>query len=137
MGRGSKSKADNLNHFLQHSGAEFDYLFVADADEVFDIDTVKSNIPLFYSSQFEKLAYVTPMNQCYKTSNLYSNVGLRLDNNSLYISDPVKLFTHKNYPNLYGASSLISAKFIKSIGNKFPDVVGEDVYTENLSAING
>jgi hypothetical protein len=137
MHRSSISKSDNLNHFLKYSNAKFDYLLIADADESFDINTVQCNIRFFYSNRFERLAFVTPMNQCYKTSNIYTNVCRCLDNNTMFLRDSMKSVLHKDYSNLYSASSLISGNFLKYIGNKFPDTVLEDYYTENTAALHG
>jgi cellulose synthase/poly-beta-1,6-N-acetylglucosamine synthase-like glycosyltransferase len=72
-GEGSKNKADNLNHFLKNSQAKFDYLLFGDADEVIDKNFLNVAIRLFYCPKYSELGYITPINQTYKTNNMYTN----------------------------------------------------------------
>ena len=134
--KGSATKAENLNYFLTKSGAVFDYLVVADSDESFDPCFVDASIRFFYSSKIRNLAYVTPANQTYPTRSFYSNYMRRVDDKAFW-RHPTYNFKLHDYPHLYGASSLISAEFIKYIGGKFPDVVAEDIYTENMAERHG
>jgi hypothetical protein len=136
-GKGSISKSDNLNHFLQYSGAHFDYLMIGDADEIFDKYFVECNIRFFYSDKFEKLAFVSPLNQCYKTQGLYTNIMRNIDNITMFNRDLIKSVQLRDYSNLYSASCLISSKFIQSMNGKFPDSVLEDYYSENIAVMNG
>ena len=76
----SKNKADNLNTFLKESGATFDYLLIADADEALHERFVEKALPFFYSSKIDRLAYVTPLNQTYRTRSLFSNYGRFVEN---------------------------------------------------------
>jgi hypothetical protein len=81
--KGSLTKANNLNYFLEKSGAVFDYLVVADSDESFDPCFVDASIRFFFSSKIRHLAYVTPVNQTYPTKSFYSCYMRHLDDVSL------------------------------------------------------
>ena len=133
----SKNKADNLNTFLKESGATFDYLLIADADEALHERFVEKTLPFFYSSKIDRLAYVTPLNQTYRTRSLFSNYG-RFVEDFVFFNDLKSNWTLSDYPHTYGASSLFSGEFVKKVmGNQFPIGCFEDWYSENIAVRKG
>jgi hypothetical protein len=133
---GSENKAHNLNYFLKHSGVRFDYLVIADADEIFDENFVDCNIRFFYSSKISRLAYVTPLNQTYSAGNLYSNV-LRKVEDIRFVDYISHSYRTSMFGHLFSASCIISNEFLKSISYNFPTVVAEDIFTENIAVRDG
>jgi hypothetical protein len=103
---------------------------------VFDKNFVNFNIRLFFSERFSKLAYVTPMNQTYKTQRLFTNLYRHNDDVGL-INFVSETYTMSYYPHLIGASCIISNNFIKSMNYQFPNSVADDIYTENIAARTG
>jgi cellulose synthase/poly-beta-1,6-N-acetylglucosamine synthase-like glycosyltransferase len=124
---GSQSKAHNLNYFLKHSGAVFDYLLIADSDEIFDKNFVKCNIRFFYSKIGDRLAYITPLNQTYKSKGLFTNFARSSDDLGLFNRFLKHNYSFSNFPHLMGCSSLINANFLKTINFSFPNEVSEDI----------
>ncbi|MDR0985937.1 MAG: glycosyltransferase [Mycoplasmataceae bacterium] len=133
---GSQSKAHNLNYFLKHSGAVFDYLLIADSDEIFDKNFVKCNIRFFYSKIGDRLAYITPLNQTYKSKGLFTNFARSSDDLGLFNRFLKHNYSFSNFPHLMGCSSLINANFLKTINFSFPNEVSEDIWTENSAVRN-
>lgn len=133
---GSRNKAHNLNEFLSKSGVTFDYLMIGDADEIFDKNFVKKNIKLFYSYVGRNLAYVTPINQTYKSKGLWTSLT-RCCDDVMYYKILDRNYSFGMSTNLFSASCLLSANFIKYMGNKFPDNSLEDVWAEDICVRSG
>ena len=128
----SKNKADNLNTFLKNVKPQYDFLLISDADEVIHKDFVYSAIRFFYSEKNINLAYISSFNDCYHEKYLFSYATKKRETQTFY-KDLFHNFKTRHFPNLYSASCLLSAKFMKDINNVFPEGNYEDFYTEALA----
>ncbi len=132
----SKSKADNLNHFLKCPKVKFDYLLIGDADVAFEKTFVTNSLKLFYSDRALNLGYVSSTLMNYRGNNFFTNAFLHFDNEKYIVNDQIKNFSWNVSPNLYSACCLISKKLLLENNYQFPESNLEDWYLEKFANKN-
>ena len=132
----SKSKSDNLNHFLKNSGAKFDYLLIGDADVAFDKKFVENSLKIFYSNRSIRLGFVSSTIFNYRSNNVFTNSILHFENKEFVLSHQSSNYLTNLSSNLYSACCLISNQMLKEMGNQFPNSNLEDWYTEKFADKN-
>ncbi len=137
LNRPSLNKADNLNHFLNHSKVKFDYLLISDSDVAIDRNFVQLSLKLFNYKNQKRLGWVSSNISNYPSNNLWNNSLYNLENIAFSNKFLISNINNKVNSNLYSSTSLISSEMLLDFDFQFPNSCLEDWYLECLAYKKG